>query len=537
MSAPDENRSPLSVRPLVALSAAFTVGIACGTTLFGAILLTGCAATISAIALVTRRPIWQAAALLSLFAAAGAFREYAWSQPGAQDPSRFITAGFVTVEGTVAGEPELGKYDVRFDLRIHNLTTPDGRFIKSDGLAAAHFGRAANTPIPRYGDRIAARGRLESPEPARNPGGFDYADYLAHRGIFTAFTARRPNDWQLNPTASGIDGWLPRLAASARASLLRALDRVLPHAEAGVLAGILLGQRTDLPPELGDDFSATGTAHILATAGLHVGAVLLLLLGVGRLLWIPRRIAVALALLGLALYTVMAGARPSVLRADLMATLLLGGMLLDREGDGPSALAAAALILLAVQPGYLFDAGFQLSFATVGTILAVMPLFAGVLERVRALRGPSKDRATRLSARIIEVLVTVCALTLAAQLGSAPLTAQYFNQVAIVGLAANGLIVPILVLVIAAGFAAWPLSLVWLGAGRVFAALVLSPLLAYIIGVARTCALLPGANIYVPSPGWRLIACYYAALGAGIWWLRTRGATEPIAEPVFEAVT
>ena len=231
--------------------------------------------------------------------------------------------------------------------------------------------------VPHYGDILLLRGRLEKPLSARNPGDFDYAAYLSRRGIHATLVARRYADWKRLPETSVLQSArnpIMSLALGLRERVLEHGKKAHDRERAGVLNGILLGDRGDLPNALNEDFERTGTSHVLATAGLHVGMVVVLLLGSLGFCRVAHRPGLLLAMAMLVVYALMAGGRPSVVRAVLMAGVVLFGLLLEREPDLPNTLALAALVLLIYNPQNLFEPGFQFSFATVITIVLLMPL-------------------------------------------------------------------------------------------------------------------------------------------------------------------
>jgi competence protein ComEC len=523
-------------RPLVALTIAFAAGI--GLAAFAlslALTLLACFLILAILFVITRRPFWGIWTVLLAFALLGCARYYAAVPLASDDVSRFAPAE-VTLTGIVQSDAEVPqatpasqRRSVLLFLMARQITwgiveTEDAQTqVPVSGNVAVRLpllpqNRATSVApkeAPRYGDKVGVRGWLERPGGPRNPGAFDYRGYLARSGVYTTLTARRPEDWQIVGGQGETDNpWL-RLAFALRQRVLRHFEAALPPERAAVLNGILLGERGDLPGVLNEDFERTGTVHVLATAGLHVGMVIVLLLGLLRLFRIARRPAYVGALLLLALYAAMAGGRPSVVRAVIVASVYLIGVLLEREPNLPNALALAALILLLFNPHNLFDAGFQLSFATVITIVLLMPFAEGTLRRIR-----QRFRSDRPGMRGIragaELLVACFFLSIAAQIGAAPLVAYYYNIVSLVSILANLLIVPIIALVIALGFTAaalaqmtswlaWPLDR------------LLNMLTAYIICAVKWCAALPWTSVNVASPSPLLIVAYYAALWGLAW--------------------
>ncbi|MGC8666536.1 MAG: ComEC/Rec2 family competence protein [Chthonomonadales bacterium] len=502
-------------RPLVLVAFAFALGIQAaswwGWT--SAVVLMGAAAAAALPAL--RWRLWIITSLLCGFAAIGACRLLATAGPLPTDISNILPEGPVTIRGIVAGEVDLRATTYGCFLAVQSATLPAGSVVKCSGRVALRLAKDEGKPPPAFGDTLEVRGILAKPPGLRNPGGFDYAAHLAHRGVYAVVNVRRPSGWKRLPFTVGWRDWLPNFASRCRMSLLEAMGRVLPKTEAGLAAGILLGARTELPPQLDDDFVATGTVHVLATAGLHVGIVAVLVLALLRFIHVPMRLAAAVAIAALITYAIMAGARPSVLRATVMACVFLFSAVVDREADVPAALAASALFLMLLEPNYLFDVGFQLSFATVASIVALMPVFEAAIQRMTGALSQVPGGGGRFLVSAGTTVADVVAVSTGAQLGSMPLTAQYFNSVSLVGIPANAAIVPVLVVVFAAGFTVWLLALIWLPAAQLVGHLLLSPVLAYLVGGAHAFAHVPAASVPIPSPGWLLISIYYAVLFIG----------------------
>ena len=416
-----------------------------------------------------RRVLFWYGALL--FAAwLGAVRYSSAVQISAADPSHLPSTS-LTLIGTVdeeisiaddphTDEPALAAFvltakSARLD---SDLSGDASRGIPVSGLLAVRMALRSRVSyaalpaeqMPRSGDTMELRGRLELPDGPRNPGGFDYRAYLARRGIYATLRVSQPEQARILSRASWHDPF-HNLAHALRQGVLAACRHHLPPPSDGILAGILIGERHRIPLPIQEQFERTGTTHILATAGLHVGMVVCLLTWLLRHCRVPRRPALVSAILALAVYAVMAGERAAVLRAVIVAGVYLAGELLEREPDLLNALSLAALGLLVLNPLDLFDPGFQLSFATVVTIVLLMPLFQRLNKFLeRFIQGESLSvRTFRAAARGLSALIL---LALAAQIGSGPLVAYYFYNVSLVSVAANAFAVPAVFLLIALGF-------------------------------------------------------------------------------------
>ncbi|HZP81911.1 MAG TPA: ComEC/Rec2 family competence protein [Chthonomonadaceae bacterium] len=509
-------------RPLVALALAFAAGIGLAALALPMVILLLLGFLVLAVLTAwTQRPVWSAAAVLVAFALLGSARYCVAALRAPDDVSR-LAPSTLTLTGVVCSDVERpqGRRAVQLTLaareaRRGTAANAQAQIIPVSGCVTARLPVAANSELPRYGDLLIVTGWLAVPGGPRNPGGFDYRSFLARGGVYATLNARRPEDWRRLRGQEATGNPFLRQAFALRQTVMRHAQSALPSVQAGVLNGILLGARGDMPHALDDVFERTGTVHILATAGLHVGMVVGLLLGALRLLRVAQKPALVLALLLLALYATMAGGRPSVVRAVIMAGVYLLGMLLEREPSLPNALALAALILLLINPNNLFDVGFQLSFATVISIVLLMPLAEETLEGVRkSVRGDGVG--ARWLRRGVETLAVCFFLAVTAQIGAMPLVAYYSNEVSLVSILANTLAVPVITLVIGLGFSAaalgafvpllaWPLDR------------ALEGLLAYVVWIVQGCAALPYATINVPSPPAALVVGYYAALWSVAW--------------------
>jgi competence protein ComEC len=267
------------------------------------------------------------------------------------------------------------------------------------------------------GDRMVVSSRLELPEDFE---GFAYRAYLARQGIGAIARARSA---EVLAEASGPTS----LLAGIRALLLGGLHDIVPEPEAALGAGILLGVRSAIAPEINDAFAVAGLTHVVAISGWNIAIVAAIVMAaVQPLARRPggRWTTSAVAALTVGGYVVLTGASPSVVRAALMAAAMLVARLGGSRAHAASALALAALVMLLAAPPVLWDVGFQLSLlATAGLVW-----FGGPIER-RLRRWPGWIREP-------------VALTLAAQLTALPVILVNFERLSLVAPIANVLVVP-----------------------------------------------------------------------------------------------
>ncbi len=375
----------------------------------------------------------------------------------------------------------------------------------------AYQPQGAGNVLPAYGSRIRLLGDLEIPEGQRNPGGFDFAQYLKTQGIRATLISKRmeklPDSNEGNPLLSAIFALRTRLIASSKIHLSPEL--------AGVLNGILFGERAEIAGALRDDFERTGTIHILATAGLHVGIAAGLLMALFRGCRLSRKTAIFFTLGGLILYAFLAEGRPAVIRAVVIASVYLFARVVEREPDWWNAAGLAALILLILNPYSLMEAGFQLSFATVITLVLFMPSCLRGIHNMGA-RIPKNTSAQRAFRKFAGYLMTCFAISFVAQMGTMPLIAVYFNNISLTSVFANLMVVPLVAPILALGFLSAFLDAIH-PVLSVPIVEMLKVLLKTAINWVQFWGGLGGGVINTPSPPAWLVFIYYGALWSVGW--------------------
>ena len=231
------------------------------------------------------------------------------------------------------------------------------------------------------GDRVGFRAMLRRPSGSLNPGGFDYAVYLERQGIDAIATVTGSEAVQFLESGRAHAWWaIWNQFDRWRGSIRLAALQTLPQPALGLYAGIIIGDRGYLDPDLRDQFMVTGTVHLLSISGSHLGLVALLIFAVVRWAMIllpadwllalsrritPTRIAAVCTLFPVAGYACLAGAELATMRSLLMVTVGLSAIWLGQERRLFHALSAAAVGILLHDPQALFDISFQLSFLSV----------------------------------------------------------------------------------------------------------------------------------------------------------------------------
>lgn len=399
---------------LLILAGAFALGVLAGQSASLPVLLPACAACLLCACLCfrLRRIALTWVLVLAGFACGGAAcaRLFQARFP-ADDASHMGNWGIdltqpVLLEGTLATSPLLMPDGIQFDLRVVRVS--DGRRLRAAAGKVRLRVLNGKSSLPaaalqlHYGDAIQAWTLLRRPRNDQNPGGFDYRRWMESiQDIYWQGIVIGPQEIQkvIGP-APPVAG---RLIASAREGLAASIDRIYPPwsvngRDGAVLKAILLGDRSSLDSSTIEDFRQSGLYHLLVVAGLHVGLLVLLAEGLLRLLRLREAWRAPLLLAFLVIYAVLVEQRAPTLRASLMIGAYLLARLLDREQPALNAIGLAALILLFHRPAWLFDSGFQLSFAAA---LLIAGVAVPVLERttepyrlaLRRLDDPDFDLA------------------------------------------------------------------------------------------------------------------------------------------------
>ena len=354
----------------------------------------------------------------------------------------------------------------------------------------------------RAGDLVTWPATLEEVGNNGNPDEMDYVQLMLGKGIRYE---------QHLPVTDVIHvGYSPTLItrlADVRRNLANKVfnSRLSPGAQHFVVA-LLLGDSHLIDKVTREEFSAAGIAHVLALSGLHVGIIALLISCllypldyIGR-----KKLRLAITLAAIILFAVFTGLSPSVVRATVMTGFVFASLIFYRRSVSLNALAMGALVILVFTPSDLFNAGFQLSFITVGSLL----LFARLPEKLRS------------GNRWVDALTTTVITSLIAMLSTIALNAHYFHTISLMAVLANVLVLAVmpvfmvlaaLFLLVCAGGMEWSL-LDWSVDG----------IYRYIHGTARVFNDVPLSHIggiYMSTVG---VILYFLILGLVVLWLYHR---------------
>lgn len=503
--------------PLVPVALAFLTGILLGRLDLHPLLAPGCSLIALGVALAWRRtPSWALAPVLLLWVSLGMWRMETWEA----HPARRLTALLtdepqaIQLHGTVRDDPaELFSPNDMADRRYASGVSTarwvcliEVRHVRTArGWEPIPGAVRAMVVVPRvpiaYGDEVLVEGHWRRVPAPGNPGQYDWRGALARRRVHGVLQVA-PSD--------GLVVLTPRHGPSIletvyqlRSRWRQLIDETCQPTHAGLWRSLLLGERVALDESLKEIFVETGTMHLLAISGFNVGIIALVLDLLCRLLGLPWRLRLLCVAVGLGGYCLLAGSNPPVVRATLMAWVILGAYVLDRVVNWFNTLAVAALAIVWWNPTQLFDPGFQLSFGAVWSLLVLTPRWQRWLEPCLQWIRPGWLRRY--------LALSLCA-TSAVWVGLLPLLAWSFHLVSPVSVLANLLVTPLVSAFIAAGTPILGL------------ATLIEPIMAWSVGLLNWlldatlrcltwCHAVPGGSWVVGHPSGIWVLGYYGVVG------------------------
>ena len=394
--------------------------------------------------------------------------------------------GIITEEGETASGNR--KYRIQCD-----LTDDHGNGLQATDFYVIWSGEG-NFEI---GDRVHLKGEIRPFYTASVPGGYDEDLYLRTKGY----------DGKMYPesiTYLGEETSLLIKVAQARGKLHDTLDEILPAKESGIMKAMLTGDKEDIPAESYDLYAKTGIVHILCISGLHMSILALYVSFLAeKVLKRSRRFSAGLTMAASLLFLLFIGFTPSAVRAVTMICVVMTARIIFRSHDRLNEISLAALLILCIEPLYLFHIGFQLSFITVlGLCIA-----AEQMEQKR-----NRDMTWK------ETIKESLRFSLYASLCSFPMVAYYFYYISPVGILANLIVIPLSGILLGLGILCGVSGMLWTPLG-VFAAGSVYAILKGFELLCESLLRLPFSCILTGRPSETVILLCYGLL---FFWLKCR---------------
>jgi len=291
-----------------------------------------------------------------------------------------------------------------------------------------------------YGEELILAGTLYRPYGfgKYSRGSRGYRDYLRNQDVWFLMNIATKAGFVRSGKNKGF--WLKKSAFMLKDRIEKVIFKHLAPLPAAILDAMVMGERRGIPNFINSAMIKTGTVHILVVSGFNVGTVILALILLLKLVRLPRKARFMIAIPSVVIYCLMTGASNPVVRATVMAIIFMLGFIFFRQPDVYNTLSLSALFILGFNPRQLFEIGFQLSFASVASIVYLYPRIRDFL------------RLERLKVKFIRFIIDSCLVSLSAWAGTFGLIAYYFKLFSPVTVLANLFIVPLASFITLCGF-------------------------------------------------------------------------------------
>lgn len=359
----------------------------------------------------------------------------------------------------------------------------------------------------QYGNQLILVKPLQPVKNTGNPGAFDYRRYCIFQGIQYQVYLQTGDYAALKIKNENL---FRKFLLSTQQKIVKIIKEFIPgHRESGLAEAMLIGYKEDLDKSLLQSYSNTGVVHIIAISGLHLGLIYWLLMWLCKLpgkTRLNRYLQPILIIAGLWLFSCLSGGSPSVLRSAVMFTCLVIGQSIQRKIAIYNTLAASAFLLLCYNPFWLWDAGFQLSYAAVLSLAIFMKPIYNLLF---------------FQNKIADSIWKAMAVTLAAQVLTIPIAVYQFHQFPNFFLIANLLAVPLSSIILLGEILLCAVSMVPAVAG--FVGYLLHHLIKFLNSFIECINRLPYASMQGLQIDWMQAICLYAFIaGVGCWLLQKK---------------
>lgn len=477
----------LKKNPLFRLAVPLVVGIVigwhCGVGTLHIFLLAAVSSVIMLFGMLASAPRWLfgvGASLLML--SMGVFVE----ERREQEMSLQWSAGKLDYRAQLLEEPVVKGSTVKVLAELSlcdSLARPDCR---SNGKVYLYFPRSVEAEQLGIGSEVSLDAAVSSFTNAGNPAEFDVEKFYYIKGV-TGYAYVGRDEWNHEGQGELTLQMHAFRLRSAIAGMYKSLS--FESEELALLSALTLGEKSDFPRELREEYSAAGASHILALSGMHLGVFYMLLLAVLPL-WGRKRVTVILresaVIMLLWAFAFMTGLSPSVVRAALLFTLISLGRCLLQDASGLNSLSLAAIVMLVLSPHLLFDISFQLSFAAVLSILFFAPPLLRLLK-------------VEEHGRLYRYLVNLLIISFVAQAGTLPFVWYYFGVFPLFFLLTNIVVVPLAFVLMSLAVIMWGLfPLPFL---QELLALLLQHVVRLMNGAVALIAAAPGSSLSLPPLG------------------------------------
>lgn len=395
----------------------------------------------------------------------------------------------VILQGVVNDIPDHDSARIRFTINSKLILAKDTIITEGEILVTVARSKHDTAEIRIMpGDLLSLRGTLFEPAGSRNDGEFDYRKYLFNKGIFKMLRVHGFSNVR-KLSHENLDFLMQEIIYPSKTYSIECIEKQISGDESQFLKGLVTGDRSDISDEVRQAFMDAGVSHLIAVSGLNVAYLVLSLTLLCSIFRLHLSITLAVVIFFLIFYCMLTGNTASIVRASLMGGLILISSRIQRKPQFYNILGISACIILIFDSRQLFDAGFILSFtATISMVWIYEKIDRHFVSNI-SFTGAA---VSQLKRNFLIAFFT----TLAAQIGTLPVTAIYFGKISIISLAVNIVAVPLANLSLAIGFMQIALSLF----SETLASLTAETnnvLLSLQLHIIKLSAGLPGSSFYI----------------------------------------
>ena len=299
-----------------------------------------------------------------------------------------------------------------------------------------------------YGDLLKIRCKLQEPKSQRNPGQFDYKNYLSDEDIYLITFINHIDSIDVLDRGTG-NIFIHAVIEPIKNHIDKTIQSFLSFENGSILKALMLGEKQDIDDDILDQFKNVGVVHVLAISGLHVGFIIIFALIFLSFFRLNYNIKIYTLLIILFIYIVIVNFKAPVIRASIMAGLYLLAKLSERKISLFNIIFFAAFLLLIIDPRDLFNPGFQFSFVAVISIVYGYPRLNELIPLKIILN--LKYKSSRILKYFLNFIWDPLLVSLAAVLGTLPLTLYYYGILPTYALFANILVIPLVGLIVILG--------------------------------------------------------------------------------------
>lgn len=405
------------------------------------------------------------------------------------------------IVGTVISNPIDKEYKNQYTLKVEKID--ENKKYQNTNLQLNVKKEKENLS---YGDKIIVKGNFEEASTARNEGGFNYKQYLKTKKIYGIVTVDKKDVKVVNKNNTNI---IELLANKVRNSMKGKIEQNLTDATSGLLSGMLIGDKSNLPKEIQEDFRNSSLSHILAISGMHVSYVMLGITVLISKMKFSKKISKMITIVILLFFIILTGKTASVERACFMSVYAILASLLHKRANVLASISISILIILIINPYSILDIGLQLSY---GGTLGIVLIYSILKKCKKSKKEKAKEnKFQKLIQKIKEKILDIIRITVSANLVIFPIILYQYNTMSFTFIISNLLISSIIGIIIILGFISVFTSYVFMPLAKIMFFLT-QILLNILAQTAHLCAKIPFSKVYFPTPKIYVIIIYYLFL-------------------------